>query len=57
MPDTVDVLIVGSEDIFELRTIDRRQGALVVVRPDQYVSNVLPMDGYDALTAFSANFY
>ena len=43
-------------DIFDLRAIDRRQGALVVVRPDQYVSNVLPLDDYAALTSFFGQF-
>jgi phenol 2-monooxygenase len=27
---------------------------LVVVRPDQYVAHVLPVDGYDELAAFFA---
>jgi phenol 2-monooxygenase len=27
---------------------------LVVVRPDQYVAHVLPLDGYDELSAFFA---
>ena len=31
------------KDIFDLRDIDRGAGALVVVRPDQYVSLVLPL--------------
>jgi len=31
------------DDIFEARSIDR-DGALVVVRPDQYVATVLPLD-------------
>ena len=43
-------------DIFDLRGIDRRHGCLVVVRPDQYVANVLPLDGYDALSSFFAGF-
>jgi phenol 2-monooxygenase (NADPH) len=43
-------------DIFELRRVDREQGALVVVRPDQYVSNVLPLDAHDELTAFFGSF-
>jgi phenol 2-monooxygenase len=43
-------------DIFELRGIDRRQGAMVVVRPDQYVSNVLPLDAHDELSAFFGRF-
>jgi phenol 2-monooxygenase len=41
-------------DVFELRRIDREHGALVVVRPDQYVSHVLPLDGYAELAAFFA---
>jgi phenol 2-monooxygenase len=36
-------------DIFEARGIDRDAGCMVVVRPDQYVSNVLPLDGGAAL--------
>ena len=43
-------------DIFELRSIDRENGAIVVVRPDQYVSNVLPLDALDELTAFFGRF-
>ena len=43
-------------DIFDLRGIDRENGALVVVRPDQYVSNVLPLDAHGELTAFFEQF-
>ena len=43
-------------DIFDLRGVDRGQGALVVVRPDQYVAHVLPLDGHQALTCFFAGF-
>lgn len=43
-------------DIFDLRGIDREQGAMVIVRPDQYVSNVLPLDAHDALGSFFAAF-
>ena len=39
-------------DIFDLRGLDRQLGALVVVRPDQFVANVLPLDAHDALTAY-----
>jgi hypothetical protein len=45
---------VASGDIFDLRRVARDQGALVVVRPDQYVSHVLPLDGYAELAAFFA---
>ena len=44
----------SGDDIFELRGIARDQGALVVVRPDQYVSHVLPLDAYAELAAFFA---
>ena len=43
-------------DIFDLRGIDREQGALVVVRPDQYVATVLPLDAHDELSAFFGQF-
>ena len=39
-------------DIFDLRGINRRQGALVVVRPDQYVAHVLPLDAHRSLADF-----
>ncbi len=38
-----------ARDIFALRGIDRAQGALVLVRPDQYVAQVLPVDAHAAL--------
>jgi phenol 2-monooxygenase len=38
-------------DVFEMRGIDRT-GCMVVVRPDQHVSNVLPLDGQVELAAF-----
>lgn len=41
-------------DIFDLRGIDRSQGALVVVRPDQYVAHVLPLDAHQELADFFA---
>ncbi|MES2717255.1 MAG: FAD-binding monooxygenase [Pseudomonadota bacterium] len=43
-------------DIFDLRGIDRQQGALVVVRPDQYVAHVLPLDAHADLAAFFGQF-
>jgi phenol 2-monooxygenase/3-hydroxybenzoate 4-monooxygenase len=43
-------------DIFDLRGVDREQGALVVVRPDQYVALVLPLDAHGALADFFAGF-
>lgn len=42
-------------DIFEQRRIDRQSGAVVIVRPDQYVAEVLPLDGFDRLKGFFAS--
>jgi phenol 2-monooxygenase len=42
----------GGHDIFAMRGIDRDKGCMVVVRPDQYVAHVLPLDGHAALAAY-----
>jgi phenol 2-monooxygenase (NADPH) len=42
----------GADDIFDLRGVDRTAGCMVVVRPDQYVAHVLPLDGHTALADF-----
>ncbi|WP_068114164.1 FAD-binding monooxygenase [Tropicimonas marinistellae] len=42
----------GAGDIFEMRGIDRARGCMIVVRPDQYIAHVLPLDGYDELARF-----
>ncbi|MDB5928855.1 MAG: phenol 2-monooxygenase [Polaromonas sp.] len=41
-------------DIFDLRGIDRVQGALIVVRPDQYIAHVFPLGAHQALADFFA---
>ena len=41
-------------DVFDLRGVDRDQGCVVVVRPDQYVAHVLPLDAHEALVDFLA---
>lgn len=43
-------------DLFDLRGIDRTRGALVIVRPDQFVASVLPLDDHVQLEAFFAAF-
>jgi phenol 2-monooxygenase len=43
-------------DIFDLREVDRDKGAIVIVRPDQYIANVLPLDDYEGLAAYFAGF-
>ena len=40
------------EDIFSLRGIDREQGCMVLVRPDQYVAAILPLDAHEELAGF-----
>ena len=45
-----------ANDIFDLRGIDRLRGCMVVVRPDQYVAAVLPLDAHAELSAFFAGF-
>lgn len=47
---------LADDDIFERRGIDRAQGCLVVVRPDQYVAAVLPLDAHDWLSRFFEGF-
>jgi phenol 2-monooxygenase len=42
----------ATTDIFDERGIDRERGALVLVRPDQYVAHVLPLNAYAELSAF-----
>ena len=46
----------SGHDIFTMRGIDRERGCMVVVRPDQYVAHVLPLDGYAQLAAFFDGF-
>ena len=48
--------IKGGNDIFAMRGIDREAGCMVVVRPDQYVAHVLPLDGYEELASFFDRF-
>ncbi|MFT3957214.1 MAG: FAD-dependent monooxygenase [Piscinibacter sp.] len=42
------------EDVFALRGIDRNRGCMVVVRPDQYVGHVLPLQARDELARYFA---
>ena len=46
----------NQRDIFDLRKIDRNNGCVVIVRPDQYVAQVLPLEGYAELRAFFDGF-
>lgn len=44
-------------DIFAMRGVDRDAGCLVVVRPDQYVAAIFPLDGSAELGAFLAGVF
>jgi phenol 2-monooxygenase len=43
-----------ADDIFQLRRVNRETGCVVVVRPDQYVSLILPLHEHGALADFFA---
>lgn len=44
----------GAGDVFDLRGVAREEGCMVLVRPDQYVADVLPLDAREALAAYFA---
>lgn len=44
----------GRGDIYGMRGIDRRLGCVVIVRPDQYVAEVLPIDAHEQIAAWFA---
>ncbi len=46
----------NEQDIFDIRRINREKGCMVLVRPDQYVAHVLPLDAHRALSEFFAGF-
>ena len=43
-------------DIFDLRSIDRNKGCMVIVRPDQHVANILPIEDHKTLSKFFKKF-
>jgi len=49
-------LTEAAQNIYALRGINREQGCLVVVRPDQYIAHVLPISDTDGLAKFFAGF-
>jgi phenol 2-monooxygenase len=46
----------SGQDIFAMRGIDRERGCLVIVRPDQFVAQVLPLDAHAQLAAYFDGF-
>ncbi|CDM24876.1 2-polyprenyl-6-methoxyphenol hydroxylase [Castellaniella defragrans 65Phen] len=45
-----------AHDIFEQRGIDRSKGCIVVVRPDQHIASILPLDAHAELSRFFDGF-
>jgi phenol 2-monooxygenase len=43
-------------DIYEQRGIDRSSGCMVIVRPDQHIANILPLNAHKALSEFFDEF-
>ena len=43
-------------DVFDLRGVNRTNGCIVLVRPDQYVAHVLPLDAFAELGSFFGGF-
>jgi phenol 2-monooxygenase (NADPH) len=46
----------AKHNIYTMRNINKAQGCLVVVRPDQYIAQVMPLSDSDALAKFFASF-
>ncbi|MDN6636886.1 MAG: FAD-dependent monooxygenase [Yaniella sp.] len=46
----------ATQDMYDLREIDRNRGAVVIVRPDQYIGHVLPLDEFEAFDNYFATF-
>jgi phenol 2-monooxygenase len=47
----------GLGDIYAMRGINRDKGCMIVVRPDQYVAHVLPLDATDELSDYFAGIF
>ena len=44
--------IKSGADIYDIRGINRDTGCVIIVRPDQYIAQILPLTSYEALAAF-----
>lgn len=45
------------ENIFDLRGIDKDKGCILIVRPDQHIGDILPLDAYSDLEKYFANIF
>jgi phenol 2-monooxygenase (NADPH) len=43
-------------DVYDLRGIDRSNGCVVIVRPDQHIAAILPVNAHEGLSNFFENF-
>lgn len=48
--------VKAGQNIFESRGVAKDAGAMVLVRPDQHVAHVLPLDGHEELATFFDGF-
>jgi phenol 2-monooxygenase (NADPH) len=46
----------NDNNIFDMREINKNTGCIVIVRPDQYVAHILPLDAYEELEKFFDGF-
>ena len=47
---------IPGNDIFELREINRDSGCVVIIRPDQHVAKILPLNKHQEITLFFDQF-
>ncbi len=47
----------GQGNFYDMRGIDREQGCMIIVRPDQYIAHILPLDAYDELSEFFSGIF
>jgi phenol 2-monooxygenase len=40
------------KNIYQMRGIDKKLGCMLIIRPDQYVAAILPLDDFEGLSAF-----
>ena len=43
---------IPEKDIFKSRMINRREGCILIVRPDQHIANILSLDCHHSLASF-----
>ena len=46
----------SGRDIFDLRGVERSKGALLIIRPDQFVAQVSPLEDYSDISAYFDRF-